>query len=156
MFLRPFFKAGPRGGEFNLIDVEDYCQPKEKPLFDRMRETLSRSIVNPKHISRESYRTRSEVEDHINNQGFLWFLEAAKLYMDSMSFDYEVTTIDQPMAVVHVMSIDDADFSQEYVRVVKATNELLKQAYKLNPSQYLNLETMVVLLIDRSRERTIE
>ena len=39
---------------------------------------------------------------------------------------------------------------------MKATNELLKVAYRLNPTQYLNLETMVVLLIDRSKGRTIE
>jgi hypothetical protein len=61
--------------------------------------------VNSKHINRESYHTRGEVEDHINNQGFLWFLDAAKLYMDSTSFEYDVTTIDQPMAVIHVMSV---------------------------------------------------
>jgi hypothetical protein len=106
MFLRPFFKAGPRGGEFNLIDIEDYNQP-EKFLLERMRETLTRSVVNPKNISRESYSTRGEVEDHINNQGFLWFLETSKLYMDTTSFEYDVTTIDQPMAVIHVMSVED-------------------------------------------------
>ena len=107
MFMRPFFKASSRGCDLNLLDVEDYCQPKEKALFDRMRETLARSVVNPKNISREKYCTRNEVEDHINSQGYLWFLEASKLYMDSVSFEYEVTTIDQPMAVVHIISVDD-------------------------------------------------
>ena len=112
MFLRPFFKPVPKSSDFTLIDVEDYCQPKENVLFERIRETLARSVVNPKNISREKYSTRNEVEDHINNQGFLWFLEASKLYMDSVSYEYEVTTIDQPMAVVHIISIDDENFSQ--------------------------------------------
>ena len=112
MFLRPFFKPVPKSSDFTLIDVEDYFQPKENVLFERIRETLARSVVNPKNISREKYSTRNEVEDHINNQGFLWFLEASKLYMDSVSYEYEVTTIDQPMAVVHIISIDDENFSQ--------------------------------------------
>jgi hypothetical protein len=39
---------------------------------------------------------------------------------------------------------------------MKTTNELLKFAYKLNASQYLNVETMVVILIDKAKSRTIE
>lgn len=81
-------------------------------MFDKIRDTLNRSLVNPKSIARDSYRTRNDVEDHLNNQEFLWFLEASKLYMDSVSYEYDTTTIDQPMAVVHIMSVDDADFSQ--------------------------------------------
>jgi hypothetical protein len=32
LFLRPFFKADTRSGEFNLIDVEDYNQPTDTKL----------------------------------------------------------------------------------------------------------------------------
>jgi hypothetical protein len=39
---------------------------------------------------------------------------------------------------------------------MKTTNELLKFAYKLNAAQYLNVETMVVILIDKANNRTIE
>jgi hypothetical protein len=52
-------------------------------------------------------KTRSEVEDHINNLGFMWFLEASKLYLETTSFDFDVTTIDQPTAIIHVMSVED-------------------------------------------------
>lgn len=40
--------------------------------------------------------------------------------------------------------------------MIEATNALLKYAYKLNPDQYLKLESMVVILIDKSKGRTIE
>lgn len=153
MFLRPFFKANGRTGDFNLIDVEDFCQPADRAYNDRTKEMLASCVVSSK--VQESFKTRSDVEDHINNQGFMWFLDASKLYLDSTSFDFEVTTIDQPIAVVHVMSVEDEDFSREYFKVIEATNALLKFAYKLNPDQYLKLEPMVVILIDRSKGRAI-
>lgn len=154
LFMRPFYEEVSKLN-FSVIDIEDFRRPTMQEFQEKAESLLSGSLMNQKVSSKEHFDANTDIEDHINRQNFRWFLETCKLYLATTSYDYTNTTIDQPLAIIQILSAKD-NYHKDYQSVNEETNRLKRESYILNPTQNLKLEPFVIILIDKDSEATIE
>lgn len=137
----------------NFLDYEEYQQTSKAKIEECLKETIVTNFPDINKNLNTNFTLQEEAEKHLIDNKTIWFEKCTDLIFDFTKFSHDLNYIDQPWAIIYMISSDELDCLNELSKLVSETTKMINQNFMVNSFDVSTIPKLVFILFDTFKSK---